>query len=88
MLDSSACNKRLNFLSFLRPDTDTSLVEVVAGYNTSLPCAIQSPLHDAPVLTLWYIGADDTPVYRWVWAPDCRASGNGSSRPYATLRLV
>lgn len=56
-------------------DTDTSLVEVVAGYNTSLPCAIQSPLHDAPVLTLWYIGADDTPVYSY----DQRSGVSGES---------
>ncbi|XP_042870545.1 nephrin-like [Penaeus japonicus] len=56
-------------------ESDTSLVEVVAGYNTSLPCAIQSPLHDAPVLTLWYIGADDTPVYSY----DQRSGVSGES---------
>ncbi|XP_071528017.1 neural cell adhesion molecule 2-like isoform X2 [Panulirus ornatus] len=46
-------------------EVDTSVVEVVAGYNASLPCTIHSPPHDSPILTLWYIGADETPVYSY-----------------------
>lgn len=45
-------------------EEETSVVEVVAGYNASLPCIIVDPPNDTPILTLWYIGADDTPVYR------------------------
>ncbi|XP_068245095.1 nephrin-like [Palaemon carinicauda] len=47
-------------------EADTSLVEVVEGYNASLPCTIHSPpTHDVPELTLWYIGDQDTPVFSY-----------------------
>ncbi|XP_045111963.1 hemicentin-1-like isoform X1 [Portunus trituberculatus] len=44
---------------------ETSKVEVVEGYNASLPCSITSPPHDTAVLTLWYIGSGETPVYSY-----------------------
>ncbi|XP_037799307.1 uncharacterized protein LOC119594320 [Penaeus monodon] len=51
---------------------DTTQVEVVEGYNASLPCSIHSPTHDTPVLTLWYIGTDETPVYSYDQRPNER----------------
>ncbi|XP_066958708.1 nephrin-like [Macrobrachium rosenbergii] len=47
-------------------EADTSMVEVVEGYNASLPCSIRSPpTNDVPALTLWYIGDQETPVYSY-----------------------
>ncbi|XP_071528019.1 nephrin-like [Panulirus ornatus] len=57
------------------PEVDTSQVEVVEGYNASLPCAIHSPPLDAPVLTLWYIGTGEAPVYSYDQRPSMRPSG-------------
>ncbi|KAF2357359.1 CD80-like immunoglobulin C2-set, partial [Trinorchestia longiramus] len=70
--------------SFETPDTDISQVEVVEGFNASLPCAIHSPPHDEPVLTLWYFGNNEAPVYSYdqrsgrrpeIWS-DVRQIGN------------
>ncbi|XP_069191365.1 nephrin isoform X2 [Procambarus clarkii] len=56
------------------PEVDTSQVEVVQGYNASLPCAIRSPPLDAPTLTLWYIATGETPVYSYDQRPTMRHS--------------
>ncbi|CAL4061783.1 unnamed protein product, partial [Meganyctiphanes norvegica] len=50
---------------FMPDEAETSQVEVVEGYNASLPCTIHSPPHDAPVLTLWFLATHDTPVYSY-----------------------
>ncbi|XP_018019424.1 nephrin [Hyalella azteca] len=51
--------------SFEASESDISQVEVVEGFNASLPCAIHSPPHDEPVLTLWYFGTDEAPFYSY-----------------------
>ena len=47
---------------------DTTKIEQVEGYPAKLPCNIIStyPDGDARVLTLWYMGAEGSPIYRYV----------------------
>ncbi|XP_063595403.1 uncharacterized protein LOC134772367 [Penaeus indicus] len=44
---------------------DMEEVQVVVGFNASLPCSIRAPDHDAPTLTLWYIADGEAPVYSY-----------------------
>nr|XP_045600488.1 hemicentin-1-like [Procambarus clarkii] len=53
------------FGDYQEAEGDTTVVEAVAGYDASLPCTIHSPPNDSPILTLWYIGDDQTPVYSY-----------------------
>ncbi|XP_066987394.1 synaptogenesis protein syg-2-like [Macrobrachium rosenbergii] len=56
-------------------DNEISVVEVVSGFNASLPCTIRIPANDAPLLTLWYQEENETPIYSY----DQRTGVSGTS---------
>ncbi|XP_042239219.1 cell adhesion molecule 4-like [Homarus americanus] len=64
------------------PELETSQVEVVLGYNASLPCAIHPPPNDAPALTLWYIGSGEAPVYSYDQRPTSRPNRWSETRVF------
>ncbi|KAF2357360.1 CD80-like immunoglobulin C2-set [Trinorchestia longiramus] len=53
----------------LPTESEIGQVEVVEGLNVTLPCNVEHPPNDIPVLTLWYIGPEETPVYSYDQRP-------------------
>ncbi|XP_068219967.1 uncharacterized protein [Palaemon carinicauda] len=56
-------------------ENEVTQVEVVSGFNASLPCTIRIPVDDAPLLTLWYLEENETPIYSY----DQRTGVSGTS---------
>ncbi|KAK8403322.1 hypothetical protein O3P69_000442 [Scylla paramamosain] len=54
-----------NYIHDTGEEVEAEEVQVVEGYNATLPCTINAPPHDSPLLTLWYLGEDETPVYSY-----------------------
>ncbi|XP_076061637.1 neural cell adhesion molecule 2-like [Oratosquilla oratoria] len=52
-----------------------SKVKVLVSTNASLPCTVEAAPNNKEILTLWYIGSRETPIYSYDQRPGMLSSG-------------